>query len=41
MLLDTHALIWWVDGDNQRLSPRALGVCGKTVRNAAFLPLAI
>jgi PIN domain nuclease of toxin-antitoxin system len=25
MLLDTHALIWWVDGDNQRLSPRALG----------------
>jgi PIN domain nuclease of toxin-antitoxin system len=24
ILLDTHALIWWVDDDTQRLSPRAL-----------------
>ena len=23
ILLDTHALIWWVDGDGQKLSDRA------------------
>ena len=24
ILLDTHVLVWWVNGDLQRLSPQAL-----------------
>ena len=34
ILLDTHALIWWADGDRLRLSERALAAIDQEIENA-------
>jgi PIN domain nuclease of toxin-antitoxin system len=34
ILLDTHALIWWADGDHQRLSAAALAAIDQEIETA-------
>jgi PIN domain nuclease of toxin-antitoxin system len=34
ILLDTHALIWWADGDHQRLSAAALATIDQEIESA-------
>lgn len=34
ILLDTHALIWWADGDHQRLSAAALAAIDQEIESA-------
>lgn len=35
ILLDTHALIWWADGDRQRLSATALEAIDQEIESAS------
>ena len=34
ILFDTHALIWWADGDHQRLSAAALAAIDQEIASA-------